>query len=859
MKNNINTILFTLIVIAIGFSGCSRKKPGFTHRAYQHMVSRYNGYFNAKEIFKTNKRQIEEDHKDDFSEIIPLFIYPNEEQAKAMYPAMDKIIEKTSTVIDRHSIFVKKREHNKWVDDSYMLMGKARFYKQEYFVGEEVFEYIAKSFKKQDARTDALIWLARTHIELENLNKAESYLTLIDEQGFPEIYNSDFNALYADYFIKKKNNDEAIKRLIKALETTKNKKSKQRYNYVLAQLWLKKKEYNTATDIFSKVIKLKPSYDMMFNAKISRALSFNPEAGDQKGIKKMLSKMVKDGKNKEYLDQIHYALADIAFKEKNEPLGIHHLQQSAALSVSNNKQKALSYLRLGELFYVKPLYVESKSYYDSCLTVLPENYERFESIYDRSQALTRLVDNIYIVKKEDSLQRVANDEVYRNKLINDLVDAAIKEDERKNEELANNQFNTFNNESSSNTSQSDPGGWYFYNNTTLGFGFTDFNKNWGDRKLEDNWRRSNRETIASFDEDLENELDSNSNDSVKINKKTTPEYYLQFFPLTKEKMDKSHNNIIEALYALGNIYREDFQDYKNSIVSFEDLITKYDTCRYKLPSWYNLYRISLLIDDDVMKRKYETLILNNYPESEYARIIQDPSYNKVTRENRKRVDNYYRIVYSMFTDKKYKKVLMRCSKAKSIFADNHLQDHFDMLAALSTGHTSPIDTFIVALKNVITKHPNSEVAPEAQRILDLIKRGVKDTPDPIISEIDYTHVFASEFIFIALIPSDDKKTNKYKLDVANFNGLNFSENPLKVSTIFLGSANQLIIVKSMKGYAAAIDYYKAFKLNKNNLALLNSKEYQYLLISPDNFILFYKNRDLNGYQKFFEKNFEIEL
>lgn len=836
--------------------GCSRKKKGFTHRAYQHMVSRYNGYFNAKEILKATKKQITEAHKDDFSEIIPLFIYPSEEQAKGLYPSMDKIIEKTSTVIDRHSIYISKKEYNKWIDDNYMLMGKARFYKQEYYVGEEVFEYVAKAFKTENVKTDALIWLARTHLELKNFNKAESYLTLIDEQGYPEQYNSDFNALYADYFIKKKNRDEAITRLTKALETTKKKKEKQRFNYVLAQLFLKKKEYNRASDLFSEVIALKPDYDMMFNAKISRALSFNPEVGNQKDIKKMLSKMVKDGKNKEYLDQIHYALADIAFKEKDEPLGIHHLQQSAALSVSNNKQKALSYLRLGELFYDKPLYVESKAYYDSCLTVLPEDYDRFESIYDRSKALTRLVDNIYIIQNEDSLQLLASDEEYRTKIINGLVQDAIDEEERKLQELEDNQFNNFDNNLNAASGQTGKGGWYFYNNATLGFGFTDFTKNWGNRKLEDNWRRSDKQTLANFDEELEDELDSNNNDSVKVNKKTTPEYYLKFIPLTPEKMNVSHNKIIEALYALGNIYREDFKDYDNSIQSFEKLITKYDTCRYKLPSWYNLYRISLLIDDDVMKRKYESLILDNYPNSEYARIIQDPSYNKVTRENRKRVDNYYSIVYNMYTDRKYEKVLIRCEKAKSIFADNHLQDHFDFLAALSKGHTSKIDTFITALKNVIVKHPDSEVGPEAQRILDLIKKGVKVETEDIATKIPYTHVFSSKFNFVAIIPNEDKKTNKYKIDISNFNSIYYSGTPYDISNIFLGK-NQIIIIKSIKNYEDALSYYKSFTLNKDKLKELNEKGYQYLLISPDNFPLFYKNRDIKGYMKFFNDNFEI--
>lgn len=862
MKRNLNIGIIGLVVITIGILGCSKKKTGFTHRAYQNTVSRYNGYFNAREIYKANKTRIYEENKDDFSEIIPLFIYPDEAQAKAMYPDMDKIIEKTSTVIDRHSIYIKKEEYNRWIDDSYMLMGKARFYKQEYFVGEEVFEYIAKAFKKEDVKYEALIWLARTHVELGNMNKAESYLTLIEEQGVPKQYNSDYNALYADFYIKKHNYDDAITKLTKSLETTKKKETKRRFNYVLAQLWLKKKEYSKASELFSKVIKLKPAYDMMFNAKISRALSFDPASGEQKDIKKMLSKMVRDGKNAEFLDQIHYALADIAFKEGDEEKGIDHLQKSAALSVSNNKQKALSYLRLGELFYDKPLYIESQAYYDSCLTVLPEDYSRYETIYERSKALSRLVDNILIVQEEDSLQKLANDESYRGKVIKKLVQDAIDEEERKKAELENdNEFNSFGNNSTIASNLPNTGKWYFYNNTTLGFGFTDFKKNWGNRKLEDNWRRSNKETVASFVDDLEDELDSSKSDSnnTKINEKTTPEYYLQYIPLTDKKMNASHNKVIEALYALGNIYREDFQDYSNSVISFEDLITRYDTCKYKLPSWYNLYRISLLIDDDVMKQKYKNLILNNYPESEYARIIQDPTYNKVTRENRKRVDNYYSIVYDMYNDRLYTKVVTRCKKAKSIFADNHLQDHFDFLAAMAVGHINSLDTFKLALQNVITQHPQSEVSTEAKRILDLIKKGIKVETKVEEVSVPYNHVFDANFNFIVILPGKDNKANKYKVDISNFNSKYYSDKTYEISNIFVDPLNQIIIVKPIKGYDAAVDYFKSFKLNNDNLKDLNLKEYQYFLISKDNFALFYKNKDIKGYITFFKENFEVEL
>lgn len=850
-----------LLILTLVLSGCSRKKSRFTSRAYHNTTTRYNYFFNAREIKRETERNLYDQHKDDFSELLPLFIYPTEDQAKALYPDMDKIIEKVSTAIDRHSMYIRKKEHNRWIDDCYMLMGVARFYKQEYYVGEEVFEYIAKAYKKQDERFEGLIWLARTHVELGNMNKAESYLTLIDEQGVPKQYSSDFNALYADFYIKKRNYDEAITHLEKSLKTTKKKKEKTRYNYVLAQLWLKKKEFGKASDHFTQVIKLKPRYDMLFNAKISRALSFDSGQEDSESIKKMLRKMVKDGKNEEFLDQIYYALADIAFKEKNEPLGIEYLQKSAAASVSNDKQKALSYLRLGELFYAKPDYMKSQAYYDSCLTVLPEDYERYESIYVRSKALNNLVENILIVQKQDSLQKMVNDVDYRKEVIDALIQKAIEEEEAA--KLEQSEFNVFeNNEPNNiNANLNNTGKWYFYNQTTMGFGFTDFKKNWGNRKLEDNWRRSNKEIVASFEDDFALS-DSAKTDSTgaKINPKTTEEYYLRYLPLSDSAMSVSHNKIIEAMYASGNIYREDFKDYKNATKSFEGLVERYDTCRYKLPSWYNLYRISLLTDNDVMKAKYRRLILDYYPDSEYARIIQDPTYNKVTRENRKRVDNYYSIVFELFRDRKFDKVMVRCDKAKTIFADNHIQDKFDLLAALSLGHVKPLDTFKLALNNVVTNHPQTESSKEAQRILDLIKKGIKvDVGNDNGSSVPYTHKFNAEYQLVLVIPGKDKRANKYKVDISNFNQKYYSAKTLNVSNIFINPTQQIIIVKKMSNYEEASDYFKSFKANKDNLNDIHTKGYKYFIITKENFVLFYKNKDIKGYLDFFKKNFELEL
>ncbi len=813
---------------------------------------------------KLTNQKLVEDNVDDFSELLPLFILPNEEKSKGLYPDMDKVIDKCSEAIDRHSIFVNKEEHNKWIDECYMLIGKARYYKGEHYLAIEVFEYLAKAYNNKPEQNAALIWLARTHMKVNEMSKAESYLKLMDEGSDPpDKYKSEYNAVYADFLIKNKQYDDAIAKLEEALKFTKNSIDKQRFTYVLAQLWLKKKEFGKSSELFAKVISLKPRYDMMFNAQISRALSFDVEGKDNDEVKKMLTKMQRDAKNKEFLDQIYYALADIAFKQNDEPLGIAYLKKSTATSVNNQKQKAMSYLRLGELYYDKPQYVPSQMYYDSCVSILPQTYANYDNIYDRSRALKKLVNHINTVQLQDSLQKMALDENYRKRAIDELVEKEKLDEQLKAQQEAS-KLNNSGSQSNSGTGINDNsnGKWYFYNPTIISFGVLDFEKNWGNRKLEDNWRRSNKQANINFDEDFTEELtDSTTSDSLVINEKTNPDYYLKFLPLTDKKMTASHNKIIEALYAQGNIYREDFNDYNHSIAAFEELLNRYDTCRYVLPTWYNLYRISLVTNDDTMKEKYRKLIIQNYPESEYAKIIQDPTYNKATRENRKRVDNYYSIIFDFYKEKNYALVLTRVEKAKSIFADNHLQDKFDFLAALSIGHIAPIDTFQLALENVIKNHAASTVAGEAKIILDEIKKLKSTSSAPITSDADvvkYKFKAAEKYSFVLVVPSMDKNTNQYKVDISNFNSIFYNSKTFNINSMFLNPLNQLIVIKEFDDENAALDYYQSFIINKENLESINSKNYSRFVISDENFVVLYKDKDIKDYLTFFTKQFGLE-
>ena len=224
------------------------------------------------------------------------------------------------------------------------------------------------------------------------------------------------------------------------------------------------------------------------------------------------------------------------------------------------------------------------------------------------------------------------------------------------------------------------------------------------------------------------------------------------------------------------------------------------------------------------------------------------------------MNNYYSIVYDLYLDKQYKKVLVRCKKAKAIFADNHIQENFDFLAAMAIGHTNTLDTFKIALENIIASYPGTEVSAEADRILALIKSGIKvDMGNNNGPKIPYEHKFNDEFHLIVVIPGSDRKTNKYKVDISDFNAKYYSGKRFNVSNILIDRADQIIIVKKFDGYDNAMDYYNTFRYNKDHLKNILDARYKYFLISKDNFVLFYKNKDINGYYKFFEKNFDKEL
>ena len=898
MKNSFHykDILFKAIVfgLIISIVGCSTKKNTFTRRTYHNLTAHYNAYFNGNESLKEGVVDLAKAHLDNYNKVLPVYKYGTAQNAQTVFPAMDKAIAKASKVITKHSIFIKGKENVKWIDDAYLLMAKANFYKQEYKSATETFDFIVKRYKDDPIKYDAMLWLCKTYNQTKKFSNSESLLDMvqskIDKGDFSKKTKMEFPLVYADFYIQQGNYAPAIEYLVSGLDLNKKKQIKVRLSFILAQIYQRSGNLQKATEYYKKVINMNPPYEMAFSSKINIAKCYDASAGDSKEIKKQLNKMIRDIKNKEYLDQIYYALAEISLKEEDTITGIKYLRLSARNSISNPEQKALSYLKLADIHFIQLDYEPSEMYYDSAVTFLPKDYPEYEEIVNKKNILNSLVKNIKVVTLEDSLQVLAKmSERERNAVIDKVIETILEEEKRKQQEEIDRQqslaFLQQNNKTNENNNQNNSGGqWYFYNTSAVSFGFTEFLKKWGNRKLEDNWRLLNKQVSMDFTDENATELDSLTADSIKKNPKPNLKdraYYLKSIPLTPESIDKSNAKISEALNNIAFIYREDLKNNSKSISTFENHLIRFPDSKLCLNIYYQLFRIYQEEENKPKENYYKDLILNKYPDSEYAKIILDPNYNKQIESKSNEVASLYNETYIAYQNKQYDVVLTNSDRAISTYKDKKLSPKFDYLKALAIGKsTKDTAAFVAALKLVIAKYPNSDVKDPAQEMLDALtaikgsslngnndynsnnanlnNSGKKDSLNKkiVVPAAEYSFNADAFHFYILIVDVKTTNINDLKIKLSNYNTQYYSIDKLGVTNVFLDDKRQLITISKFENKQKGIVYYNALKNNKDVFSALSPGTFQYLLISAENYPIFYKSKDVNKYLNFYNKNYQ---
>jgi tetratricopeptide (TPR) repeat protein len=869
----LNKAVFVLIISFV-WQSCSNTKDGFLSRTGHNLSAHYNGYYNAGLKLDEALDKLALSHPDHYDRILSVFQYADAAKAKAIYPQLEDAMKRVTTVITRHTIIDKrgneKPESEKWIDDNWVLYGKCQFFHHDYFQAMETFKYVESTYKKETGRHVASLWIAKTYLQLTQLREAENKLDYVNNQAdFPKNDRWELNAVNADYHLQTRNYDKAAEYLAKAITQVPDREKKIRWRFILAQLDQQKGDNKKAFDLYTKVIKMNPPYEMAFNSRLNRARCYDASSGKGETVRKELLKMEKDPKNHDFLDQIYYALAGLAKNEGKEEERIEYLNRSIRASTTNANQKALAYLELGKISFDKPDYRTAQAYYDSTITNIETDYPDYTEILNRRNSLTKLIKFMKTIETEDSLQTISKlPPQERLRIVNEVI-AAEEDAEKKAKEAAETQQQNqiFNQGPSEGNVQNQNGsGWYFYNAQTLSFGLNEFLKKFGDRKLEDNWRRSKKEviganTVEPHETQLKEEQEDTTGEAIQVSKR---EKMLKSIPVTDELRDKSTNKIIEAYYNIGLIYSEQFKDYKAATETFEELIRRFPTCKYELQSYFILYRLYAQMGQTSKSDYYKNKILNEHPDTEYAHIILDPNYMANKEHEKSQLEIFYEDTYRKYLNGEYASVIARKGQADVQFPDNAYVPKFELLKTLSIGRTQPLPVFEAALNELVKNYANDSIADVAQQVLDYI-HDTKNVPPPVgdapVSGFDTSSVNAKLYTylpdtthFVILIFQNiggPLNPDRLKNRISDFNSANFGTKALTMQDFLFDHRYKIFVIRNFSNKNEALQYTAAVYDNDNIFGNVNHDAYRLYAISINNLPTLLQQKKTEDYEDFY--------
>ncbi len=782
-------LLFMAGLLALG--GCSTTNHAILPtQAYHDITAHYNAYFNANEKLKGALQSVQTGHKDKFDSVIAVYYYNDPSEFASYNSDLEDVVKRSTQSIQLHNI-------SNWSDDNMLLIGRASYYKGDYDKASSSFKYITTEFKegvdyvkvqkglgkkvgkyvkakkkkkkpvvkvvtnadgtktleKEDnrpkyslwvhepARAEALIWLVNTYTRQGKYDQASSVVTFVrSDDNFYKNLDPQLELADADLRVTSKNYAGAIEPLEKYLDFKKIRKKKRlkgRPLFVLAQCYELTGNYTKAIENYKLVLKNRPTYDMEFYAKLKMAKLGRAAGGGNAAIRSLLAKMAKDGKYKEYWDQIYYEMALLSVQENNRAEARKFLRKSIDFSTTNDDQKANSYLLMAELDYEEELYVSSKFYYDTTLSFMAKADKRYPETEERNKMLESLVTQLAIIAEEDSLRKLAL--LSEDELQKAIKDALAKkeqaEEEKKAQEEAQkqqqqqNNFNNSNTQPNRNTTSqqqaTSTSSWYFYNTAVRAAGYNDFIKKWGRRKLEQNWRRQNKSSVTTDDADPNAvATDTAATDTKAAPVSTGPpeEQMLANIPNTPEKLAKSNDRLVDAYYTAGTIYKDGLDAYAKAESMFETMNSKLPKHKLLLESYYNLYLIAQKQNNNDKAEKYKNLILAEFPESVIAKILRNPNYITELKSKENQVNTYYESAYNDYATNNLDSAWYKCKMADATFKPNPLSAKFDLLLALVLAKQNKLEEYVQALNKIVSKTTDVEVKNTASQLLSYLNK-----------------------------------------------------------------------------------------------------------------------------------------
>ena len=691
-------------------AGCSLEKQSAVNRGLQNLTAHYNLLFNANEILRQKQDSYALSFVDAYSEILNVY-QDTTEQSTTPDKDLAEAKAKANKIIN-----VKEQSHYR--GDAYLVLGKASFLQGDYFQSVEYFSLVIRSFADNAKLVqEAMIWKARSLMYLHQMPKAKSVIDSAIQLINPKkkTFIADIYATKLQYDINVQDYADAETAGKEAVRYSHDKPKTLRWTFILAQIQELNGKNPDAVKNYVRIVNSNASFEMAFNADLNRIRIEDNQNGAKVSRIDRLRDLLKSDNNKDFIDQVYYQIGEQYFINKDIDNAIKNYRLSVRFSRKNQNQKGLSYLRLADIdFKNKSDYIGAKKYYDSTLLSLSPNYPGYQSIKIKRDNLQLLADRYGIIAREDTLQLLAQlDEKSRAERIDAMVNKHILQLQEVTA-ASQNADAAINNNTGLQAGGRSGSSFYFYNSNAVSQGYNDFKRQWGNRKLEDNWRRSNKSIIGgavtgntqSIDPDAP--ADQTTGIKSTVSAGSYRQQLIKDLPLTPELMNQSNTRIYNAYFDIANFYRDVLGDKKEAIAIYELLLKRFPDSNDKAAIYYSLYR--LYSDNDTAKAdEYKNLILKNYPETAFAKVIIDPEYSKKLNDADAGLTTLYNQVYNNYSKKKYQQAVGGIDSLLQQYPDNKLSAQLAYLRAISSGHLEKLAPFRQELARIIDKYPQDKL------------------------------------------------------------------------------------------------------------------------------------------------------
>lgn len=920
-----NNALLTIAILLLTSSilllpSCSTKKNTANTRWWHAFHARYNTYFNGSQAFIEGSLEKENGNQDDHTQLLPLYTVANKKSRDLGSSQFDRAIEKSEKTIRRHSIkarpewnksrrktqkdieWLNRREYNPFLWHAWLLMGKSQFQKGNFEEAAATFGYMARLYQTQPViLARARAWQAKCYVEMEWLYEAEDLITKQRRDSIPYQAAADWDYTLADYHIRSEHWAEATTYLRQAIRHERRRKQRARMWYLMGQIESLQGHRQQAYDAYQHVIRLSPPYELEFNARIAQSEVM--AATDAKKTISRLRRMAASDNNKDYLDQVYYAIGNIYLAQRDTTRAIAAYEDGNQKATRSSTEKGVLLLQLGNLYWQKEKYSDARRCYSEAIGLLDQDRPGYKELSIRSKVLDELVPYTDAIHLQDSLQRLAvMPEAERNKAIDRVIQELIKkekEEKRAQQEaeaeqqlaqqggIGNTQMTTRPTTQQPTTQKNAT--WYFYNPQAVSQGKQRFEQQWGRRPNADNWQRSNLTVLKMDNGDSEDFDDSETidysessdsivsaaNDSIATNPVDSAandphkrEYYLAQIPFTEEQKAASDAIIMESLLKAGIILKDKLDNLILSRKMLYRLVSQYPDYEHNDEAWYHLYLIYARQGrwdeaENALERMKE-----RHPESQWTILLSDPYYAENQRFGQHIEDSLYAVTYQAFREERYQEIETNVRLSAQRFPTGQNRAKFLFIEGLSLLNNQKPDSCVARMRQIVEQFPESEVSEMAGQIVKGVQQGRRlqgnrmtagdiwrqrqklEYPDDSMHIDTLSTERNVRYAFVLAYSPDSVNQNQLLYDMARYNFTSYLVRNFEMTVDTDGPISRMIITGFLS-YDEALQYAHQLSANlQMNQRLAGCRR---IIISEQNLSLLGTVFSYDDYDLFFEE------